>query len=283
MVESIGELRKICAKSHDPDEKRYLLIFWRKISIYFTKLLLYTSITANQVTILGTLVGIFAGVLLAYGNLYTLIGALLLHLSFIFDLVDGEVARYRKSGSIIGIYLELLNHHIVIPFVLICISFMVYDVFHDPKVFIFGFSAVLSQWLIMIVREGKYITVFLQHKATKERSSKDHPRVYYKEKISPGVLFEEEKIYLTSKSHIIFKISKIILESHGIILTSNIILFASLIDMAIPWIVIWPLKLNVMYLFLIFRGTFSHFLWLGLMFLTVKTKSLDKMYSLLFN
>jgi len=281
MVESIVELRKICAKSDDPDEKRLLIILWRKISIYFTKLLLYTSITANQVSILGTFIGIFAGILLAYGSWYSLVGALLLHLSFIFDLVDGEVARYRKSGSITGIYLELLGHHIVIPFVLVCTSFMVYNVFHDPKVFIFGFSAVLSQELLMIVREGRYIAVFLEHKTTKERSSKDHLGVHYREKMQHEGLFEEEKNYLASKSHTILKISQVITELHGIILTSATILFASLIDMATPWILIWPLKLNVMYLFLIFRGTFSHFLWLGMMFLTVKTKSLKKIYLLL--
>ena len=74
MVESIEELRKICQR-RDVRYQNAVEKFSRKFSIYFTKLLLCTGITANQVTLLNILIGMIAGVFLAYGYPWaTLIG-----------------------------------------------------------------------------------------------------------------------------------------------------------------------------------------------------------------
>ena len=227
--------------------------------------------------------GVIGGTLLAFGTWYTFTGALLLHLSFVFDLVDGEVARYRKSESLTGIYLELLCHHIVNPLVLMGISFGVYNIFHDPKVFIFGFSAILSRKLVDLTRQCRFQAVLSGyfHHRSEENANKCQFRGHGKGDEILLVYGSEEKTYLTSRSQILYKISHIVLMLHGPVLISPIILLASLTDMVVPLMMIGPMKLNIMYVVLIFYGTFSHLVWLGLMFLTVKSKSIEKMYSLL--
>ena len=144
MVESIKELKKICQKENDNWYGRY---FVRKISIYITKLLLKTEVTPNQISGLSILIGIIAGIFFVFGNYwYTLVGALLLLLSNIVDCVDGEIARYRKSASVAGKYIESLNDYIVHPFIFVCISFGLYNIFHNIFIFVLGFLIVLFSY-----------------------------------------------------------------------------------------------------------------------------------------
>jgi len=89
----------------------------RKITPYLTWLLLLTPITANQVTVLQTVVGVLGGVLLATGNsLVRLAGLLCLQIGYMLDCVDGEIARYRKSESVNGVYIDLIGHYYVLRF-----------------------------------------------------------------------------------------------------------------------------------------------------------------------
>ncbi|MBU1621985.1 MAG: hypothetical protein KJ597_00255, partial [Nanoarchaeota archaeon] len=90
MVESIKELRKICQKrsylydkkreenTSKPVEEYFYDQFLRLVSIYITKLFLYTSITSNQVTIISMIVGIFAGIAFSFSHPFYWIGGFLL-------------------------------------------------------------------------------------------------------------------------------------------------------------------------------------------------------------
>ena len=111
MAESIKELRRICQEPTKNTDSWYYRNFPRRISIYFTKILLITGFTANQVTVLALAMSIISGILLSFGDpFHSVIGALLFQVRNILDCVDGEIARYRGSASISGEYLELLVH-----------------------------------------------------------------------------------------------------------------------------------------------------------------------------
>ena len=121
-MESIDELRRICRK--DKNDSWYPAHFARKISIYFTKLLLYTPITANQATLLVILIGIAAVILFSMGGIwYVLSGALVLQLCYIFDHVDGNIARYKKVSSLTGAYFDFLSDLIVHAIIFAGIAF----------------------------------------------------------------------------------------------------------------------------------------------------------------
>lgn len=147
MVESIKELRAICQSENPPHG--YIKHVSRRISIYTTKLLLYTPITANQVTLLWILLGVASGILFSFGNYwYSIVAALLINLSEELDYVDGEIARYRGMSSPLGQYLDRLGHVIVYPTLFMGISYGVYNNFHNPIIFIFGCLAFLFFTLV---------------------------------------------------------------------------------------------------------------------------------------
>ena len=158
MTESIKELRIICQKSR---ESEFYYSGWvdrnlyRRVSIYFTKLFLKIGISANQATIMSFFILVIAGVFFLLGKpWHWIIGALLIYLFDILDRVDGEIARYNKSASVRGGYLDGATYFLGWPFVLACMSFGLYSSLQHISVFMLGFLTVVSfllfyalQWL----------------------------------------------------------------------------------------------------------------------------------------
>jgi len=143
MVESIKELRNICRKSNYKDEAWLSRNFYRKISIYFTKLSLIAGISANQATLLSLLFALIGGFFLIFTDIISwIISALFLFLYFIFDGVDGEIARYTKTSSKLGSHLDFMVGTFVHPYAFICMTFGAYNALHDIIIFAFGFLAV---------------------------------------------------------------------------------------------------------------------------------------------
>ena len=108
--EPIKELRDICQYSKADRDKFhwFTLYFHRSISIYFTKIFLKIGISANQATLIDFFIGIVGGTFFAFGDpKYWAVGVFMFYLAQIFDRVDGEVARYNKSASAAGEYLDL--------------------------------------------------------------------------------------------------------------------------------------------------------------------------------
>ncbi|MEA3323713.1 MAG: CDP-alcohol phosphatidyltransferase family protein [Euryarchaeota archaeon] len=139
MIESIKELKKICQNSKAETMDWYSKIFYRNISVYLTKLLLHTSITANHVTLFTIVLGLAAGILFSFGTYsYILAGALLLQLWLIFDCVDGEIARYRGTAGICGKYIESLDHCITEPFTVVCVGYGLYVLLDVVSIFVLG-------------------------------------------------------------------------------------------------------------------------------------------------
>ena len=126
MVESIGELRKICYDSP------YAYRVWynkyvSKLSIYVTWLLLHTKIEANHVTIIEYFLIFISSAFLFFGKLnYILIGIMIIQFSNLLDCVDGEIARYRKKSSLTGVSLENIYHELVSYFMFFPLAFGVF-------------------------------------------------------------------------------------------------------------------------------------------------------------
>ena len=66
-----------------------------------------TSITPNQVSLAAFAVGLGAALAFAQGDHSALVvGALLYHLSFVLDCIDGKIARLKGTGSVFGMWLD---------------------------------------------------------------------------------------------------------------------------------------------------------------------------------
>lgn len=113
---TVAEVRSIC----QPDAVRMRAnsehwvadVYLRKISPYLTLLLLRTSISANGVTGLMILTGMGAAfALLIPGLPGVVLAALLGQLQMLWDCSDGEVARWRRTSSPKGVFLDRVGHY----------------------------------------------------------------------------------------------------------------------------------------------------------------------------
>ena len=142
MVESVKELREICYANSKHKRPLYMELVTMRISIYITKLLLYTNISADHVTISMMLLSVLGSAFMAFGSLkYMLIGILIVHFTIILDNVNGEIARYRKEGNMVGTFLEFLYHEVTATFVFFSLAYGIFSRTGWKSALIFGFLA----------------------------------------------------------------------------------------------------------------------------------------------
>jgi len=106
--------------------------FYQQIAFYITTLLVKTKITPNNITILSLLTGLLSAFSLYMGYLYLAI--FLLNISFIFDCIDGQIARVKKLHSEFGMWLDNITDRVVENIILIAMFFALLD----NKVFTMG-------------------------------------------------------------------------------------------------------------------------------------------------
>jgi len=88
-------------------------LYMRRLSIHLTYLLVRTSISANGVTALMILFGFLAGpALLLPGIWGPLLAVVFTQLQMFLDCADGEVARWRRTMSPKGIFLDQIGHYV---------------------------------------------------------------------------------------------------------------------------------------------------------------------------
>lgn len=91
----------------DTHARKYVNPFIEKGANFFIKL----KLSADSVTILALLLGIFASILLYFGQ--NIIAVLILWLSGYLDAVDGAIARKTNSSSSFGTVLDITSDRIV--------------------------------------------------------------------------------------------------------------------------------------------------------------------------
>ena len=88
-------------------------LYMRRVSPYLTRLLIRTPVTPNAVTWLMIVVGLAAAALLTLPGLLPAVGVvLLIQAQLLLDCSDGELARWRKTSSPAGIFLDRLAHNV---------------------------------------------------------------------------------------------------------------------------------------------------------------------------
>ena len=114
----LSELRAVCqapvraaAHRHDP--------LYRAMSIHVTRVMVWLGVSAHAVTVVSLGLGLAAAGLLLEPTGPRLIGAMLcLQGYLLLDYVDGEVARWSRTASLGGRFLEQVGANAVDPFIL---------------------------------------------------------------------------------------------------------------------------------------------------------------------
>jgi hypothetical protein len=103
----VDEARVLLERANRPDDGFYSTFVLRRASKPLTALALRMGVTPNQVSVFSLVVGLAAGLCFATGSWWGLLaGALLMQASLIIDCVDGEVARFTRSFSDLGAWID---------------------------------------------------------------------------------------------------------------------------------------------------------------------------------
>lgn len=98
-------------------------LYLRQVSPYFTRVLLGTAISANGVTWIMIATGFSAGVALLIPGLPGAVLAVLLgQLQMLWDCCDGEVARWRRTFSPAGTFLDKVGHYTAESVIPVCLG-----------------------------------------------------------------------------------------------------------------------------------------------------------------
>ena len=88
-------------------------LYMRALSLRVTRLILGTRVSPNQITVVMVFAGVLSGVALLLPGLGgAVLSVLFMQLYLLLDCVDGEVARWRKQFSPLGVYLDRLGAYL---------------------------------------------------------------------------------------------------------------------------------------------------------------------------
>jgi phosphatidylglycerophosphate synthase len=138
---TIEQLRAVCqppsVTGRSNAEHWVADLYLRKLSLYLTRLLLKTPITANGVTYLMIITGISISAALQIPGLFGLFLAFLLsQLQMLWDCCDGEIARWRDTQSPKGVFLDRVGHYLTESLIPIALAWRIGE--GDYELFFLG-------------------------------------------------------------------------------------------------------------------------------------------------
>jgi len=137
----------------------YALYVTHFLSIRIVRLLYNKSITPNQVTVLSIILSFVSAFSFSLGsNVSCLVGAFLLELFYIFDAVDGQLARAKGLSSHGGKYLDVFCNFLVPPVVLFGVGIGVLRTGYTSFVF---YSLWLGCYAVLILQVIELLQSYL--------------------------------------------------------------------------------------------------------------------------
>lgn len=174
-------------------------------------------LTPNLITLTSFITAIAASVfILAGGTQNFIIAAVLIHLSHVFDCMDGQMARYRKASSYSGGFYDKVTDQIQVALWFGAIGYAAYSQSHNVLPVLLAYTGIAFYSLRGYV---KYVTVYTQmsrdnkflEKLSKQESDADQEDVAG---LGFGVLAnlrwfisEQRKIILFNEGVFIFMLS----------------------------------------------------------------------------
>ncbi|HSF29944.1 MAG TPA: CDP-alcohol phosphatidyltransferase family protein [Candidatus Tectomicrobia bacterium] len=132
----------------------------RKLSPWFSRGLLRTPLTPNQVSLIALGIGLLAALSFTHGSwLSGVVGALLLQWSAVIDCCDGEVARLKFLESTSGYYLDITCDNIVHVAVFTGIAWSSYQAWGRTSALLLGglaaFGTMMAFVVVLATRHGR--------------------------------------------------------------------------------------------------------------------------------
>ena len=132
-VPTVAQLRPIAQGSKTESDRRWAYRMFRAVSIYITWALLHFRVSPNQVTVVSLVFAAVGLVMVALPGAVAIVGCVLLLVYHLLDRVDGELARYQRRYSLLGVYLDNAGHYLTSGGLLIAASFQLSELSTDPR------------------------------------------------------------------------------------------------------------------------------------------------------
>lgn len=130
-----------------------MLIYRPAANFLLNTVFKYLNVTPNQISFLSLIVAISGSFFFAFIDYpWVIIGVLLLHLTYTFDMLDGQYARYKGLSSKYGKWFDPFIDIIKIAFIILALSYRsYYEGAGDPRTFIWGFIALVNSFLTFYI------------------------------------------------------------------------------------------------------------------------------------
>lgn len=149
----------------------FLSRYYRPFSLRLSWILYKTNITPNFITTLQIIIGLVACFLISkfpQQNIL-IVGVIFLHLAYLLDCSDGEIARAKKMSSLEGLFLDKLAHAITMPSIFMAISIYYSRIFIEHQFFILLISFLSS--LCTFNPVNRLVTSIVQQLITEKKYS----------------------------------------------------------------------------------------------------------------
>jgi phosphatidylglycerophosphate synthase len=138
----------------------------RPSAIYGTWLAVRLGLSANQVTLAALMANLAGTAGIASGTRWGFIaGVAGVHLGFWLDHVDGQVARWRRTASLDGVYLDYLMHHLANLALGFALGFGLSVRSGDPSWSLAGFAIAAGWALLSLHNDCRYKAFFQRLKS----------------------------------------------------------------------------------------------------------------------
>lgn len=132
----------------------------RRISIYFTLFFRSIKATPNFVSWLSVLFMLLSGLMIVYSQPFTyLLAALFYNIGYLFDCVDGELARITKRTSKKGIFIDFLIQAASLP---VYLSIAMTLLIHTDKLLLTNVEILLIYTITVCIIMGLLVPISYQ-------------------------------------------------------------------------------------------------------------------------
>ncbi len=115
------------------DRSSYIEILVSFVSRPLLKIFKKTSLSANNITILGSIFGLSGGTIFFFEEnfLFKFLSFILVYLYLVFDFIDGDLARYKNQASDKGYFLDIFFDKLI--FIILIVTVLVKIDFGIPE------------------------------------------------------------------------------------------------------------------------------------------------------
>ncbi len=158
----LRELERRCQK---PDHRRVGNFMARRIArpaaLRITWIVADSGLSANMATLAAWATAVVAAAAFGYGTIAGwLVGAVLMQIWYVFDHVDGQLARLRGTASLDGAQLDYLMHHTVNLILPLAVGYGFFRRSLEPMWLLTGLAWGLSLLLATLHHDARYRTFF---------------------------------------------------------------------------------------------------------------------------